>query len=104
EEELYRIAQEALNNALKHAGASQVTLSVRFAEDSVTLEVTDNGQGFDPADVQGKAGLGLISMRERAEKIGGQLTIHSAPGEGTRVAISVPLTEQENFHPEVTDD
>jgi signal transduction histidine kinase len=88
EEELYGIAQEALNNALKHAKASQVELSVRIAEGTVILEVADDGQGFDPADTHEKGGLGLISMQERADKIGGQLTIRSAPGEGTRVCVS----------------
>ena len=91
EEELYGIAQEALNNALKHAGASQVVLSVRATEESVALEVTDDGQGFDLAEARDKGGLGLISMQERADQIGGQLTIHSAPGEGTRVGVSVQL-------------
>jgi signal transduction histidine kinase len=89
EEELYRIAQEALNNALKHASASQVVLSVRVADESVELEVTDNGQGFDPAETHDTGGLGLISMQERADKIGGQLDIDSAPGEGTRVSVKV---------------
>jgi signal transduction histidine kinase len=89
EEELYRIAQEALNNALKHAGASQVALSVRVTEGSVALEVTDDGQGFDLADIHDTGGLGLISMQERADKIGGQLTIRSAPGEGTTVSVRV---------------
>ncbi len=112
EEELYRIAQEALNNELKHAGASQVVLSVRVAEGSVGLEVADDGHGFDLAEVQDKGGLGLISMQERADKIGGQLTIHSAPGEGTRVMVTVPLTGREyppsqsegsSNHPEVSD-
>jgi signal transduction histidine kinase len=89
EEEFYRITQEALNNALKHAGASQVVLSVRVADESVVLEVTDDGQGFDPAETHDTGGLGLISMQERADKIGGQLTIRSAPGEGTRVCVTV---------------
>ena len=89
EEELYGIAQEALNNALKHAKASQVVLSVRATEGSVVLEVVDDGQGFDMADIHEAGGLGLISMQERADKIEGQLTIHSAPGEGTRVGVSV---------------
>jgi signal transduction histidine kinase len=89
EEELYGIAQEALNNALKHAKASQVVLSLRVADASVALEVADDGQGFDPAGIQDTGGLGLISMQERADKIGGQLSVDSAPGEGTRVKVSV---------------
>lgn len=89
EEELYGIAQEALNNALKHARASKIALSVRMVDKSVILEVADDGQGFDLAEVQVKGGLGLISMQERAEKIGGQLDIDSAPGEGTRVSVKV---------------
>jgi signal transduction histidine kinase len=89
EEELYGIAQEALNNSLKHAKASQVALSVRVADESVALEVADDGQGFDLARIGAKGGLGLISMQERADRIGGQLAIHSAPGEGTRVKVSV---------------
>jgi signal transduction histidine kinase len=90
EEELYGIALEALNNALKHAKASQVVLSVRTTEDSVVLEFVDDGRGFDVGDVHEAGGLGLISMQERADKIRGQLTVHSAPGEGTRVGVSVP--------------
>jgi signal transduction histidine kinase len=89
EEELYGIAQEALNNSLKHAKASQVALSVRVADESVALEIADDGQGFDLAGIGAKGGLGLISMQERADRIGGQLRIHSAPGEGTRVKVSV---------------
>ena len=93
EEELYRVAQEALNNALKHAGATQVVLSVRATEESVVLEVADDGQGFDPAETHDAGGLGLIGMQERADKIGGQLTIHSAPGEGTRVCVTCTVLE-----------
>jgi len=113
EEELYRIAQEALNNALKHAVASEVVLTVQVTEESVVLEVADDGRGFDLADMQDIGGLGLISMQERADKIGGQLTIHSALGEGTRVQITVPLarpetkpSQLEDFsnYPEVADD
>ena len=89
EEELYGIAQEALNNALKHARASKIVLSVRMVDKSAILEVADDGQGFNLAEVQVKGGLGLISMQERAEKIGGQLDIDSAPGEGTRVSVKV---------------
>jgi signal transduction histidine kinase len=100
EEALYGIAQEALNNALKHAKASQVVLSVRAAEQSVTVAVADDGQGFDLANIRHKGGLGLTSMQERADEIGGRLTVGSAPGEGTRVTVTVPLAERENPPPQ----
>jgi signal transduction histidine kinase len=85
EEALYRIAQEALNNALKHASANNVTVYVRSRDGLVELEVVDDGVGFDLSAVEERGGLGLTSMRERAEKIGGKLDIISAPGKGTRV-------------------
>jgi signal transduction histidine kinase/ligand-binding sensor domain-containing protein len=89
EEELYRIAQEALNNALKHARPSAITVTIRAENGNVVLEVTDDGGGFDLQAVGDKGGLGLVSMRERAEKLGGTLTIASTPGEGTKVQISI---------------
>jgi signal transduction histidine kinase len=89
EEELYRIAQEALNNALKHAAATLVTVHIRANGKRVELEVVDNGTGFDPQAVSDRGGMGLISMRERAEWLGGSLTILSSLGEGTRVTASV---------------
>jgi PAS domain S-box-containing protein len=92
EEELYRIAQEALNNALKHAAATLVTIHMHSDDQSVELEVADDGLGFDPEAVSDRGGVGLISMRERAERLNGSLTIFSAPGEGTRVRISVQLS------------
>jgi signal transduction histidine kinase len=96
EEELYGIAQEALNNSLKHAKASQVALSIRVADESVALEVADDGQGFDLARIGAKGGLGLVSMQERADRIGGELVIQSAPGEGTSVRVSVQQTAVSN--------
>lgn len=89
EEGLYRIAQEALNNALKHAAATSVTVYIRAEDERVELEVIDDGQGFDPDTVSDRGGMGLTSMRQRAEKLGGSLTVLSAPGEGTRVKVSV---------------
>ena len=89
EEALYRIAQEALNNALKHAGANSVTVYVRNRDGYIELEVIDDGAGFDPSTAGEDGGLGLTSMRERAEKVGGMLDITSVLREGTRVKICV---------------
>jgi signal transduction histidine kinase len=87
---VYRIAQEALHNIVKHAGATRVDVLLDCAEGRLRLEVRDNGAGFVAAgDVPGH--LGLRSMRERAAQLGGTLTVHSAPGEGTRVVAEVPL-------------
>jgi nitrate/nitrite-specific signal transduction histidine kinase len=91
EEGLYQIAQEALNNALKHAMARVVTVSVRALDDQVDLEVQDDGTGFEPDAVEGRGGLGLASMRERAAKIGGRLELVSVAGGGTTVRVEVPL-------------
>jgi signal transduction histidine kinase len=89
EETLYHIAQEALNNALKHAEATTVTVHLHGDADGVDLEVVDNGKGFDPNSVKRRGGMGLLSMRQRTEKMGGKLTILSAPGEGTRVKVEM---------------
>jgi signal transduction histidine kinase len=87
EEALYRIALESLNNALKHAAAPAVTVRIRADGEEVELEVADNGRGFDPHTANGRGGMGLVTMRERAERVGGVLTIQSAPGEGTQVKV-----------------
>jgi signal transduction histidine kinase len=89
EEALYRITQEALNNALKHSGASMVTIVLRGNPDGADLEVNDNGMGFDPDSVKRKGGIGLLSMQQRAERLGGGLTIRSAPGEGTSIKVNL---------------
>jgi len=89
EEGLYRIAQEALNNALKHAHARNITVDLRQAERAVTLEVTDDGAGFDPATARERGGVGLSAMEERAVELRGHLTLKSGPGEGTRVIVEV---------------
>jgi PAS domain S-box-containing protein len=91
---LYYIAQEALNNALKHAGATSVMVKLSGAQQHVRLEVIDNGRGFDRAGIADRGGLGLTSMRERAERLGGTLTLESTPGSGTRLCLAVNWTEE----------
>ncbi len=90
---LYRIAQEALRNALRHARPHSVTLRVATTGDAVTLEVADDGDGFDPA-APAPGRLGLVSMRERAARIGGRLALRSAPRRGTTVTVTVPRSER----------
>ncbi|MBI5567003.1 MAG: PAS domain S-box protein [Chloroflexi bacterium] len=90
EEGLFRIAQEALNNALKHAAARSVVVRLRGGDDGLTLEVADDGRGSALLTSDVKGGLGLTSMKERVAQLQGTLTINSAPGQGTRVAVEVP--------------
>jgi signal transduction histidine kinase len=89
---LFRMAQNALGNAAKHARAEAATVTLRTTARSVCLTVSDDGVGFDPAAVQQPArdhGWGLMIMRERAAAIGAQLSIESSPGRGTRVVVTV---------------
>ena len=88
-EALYRIAQEALHNIVKHAQASRVELTLTWRDGALVLSVRDNGKGFDPAQ-RFPGHLGLRSMRERVTKLGGTLTIDSAPGLGTTVQARMP--------------
>lgn len=88
---LYQIVQEALNNMLKHAHASRGTIHLHRREQGLVLEIADDGCGFDPRDTGGR-GLGLRHLSERARSVGGQLEIHSNPGEGTRVSVYIPET------------
>jgi signal transduction histidine kinase len=93
EEALFRMAQEALNNALKHSHASAITVRIRLPDDSggLELEVLDNGVGFDVAKIGQKGGLGLSGMKERAEGIDADITIESPPDGGTRVKLRVEI-------------
>jgi PAS domain S-box-containing protein len=90
QQELYHIAQEALNNSLKHARAGRVRVCLNLEDRRVYLEVADDGAGFVPVEAEGQGGLGLPGMRERVGRLGGQLHIESAPGKGTRVIVEVP--------------
>ncbi len=94
---LFRVAQEALNNARKHArGASRVALTLSYMGETATLDVRDDGAGFDPARESGKTrdresgGFGLKGMRERVEGVGGVLSVESAPGEGSTLTVELP--------------
>jgi signal transduction histidine kinase len=91
EADLYRIAQEALNNVIKHSAATQVTVRLGADEGRLQLEVTDNGQGFDLKAVGDQGGIGLVGMQERVERLGGSLHIVSELGQGTSIKVSVPL-------------
>jgi signal transduction histidine kinase len=88
--ELLRILQEALNNVRRHADATVVRVQISNSQGQVRFAVTDNGRGFEPADVDASR-YGLQSMRERAASIGAQFEIHSRPQDGTRVAVAVPV-------------
>jgi NarL family two-component system sensor histidine kinase LiaS len=88
EQALLRIAQEALSNAARHADASAITLELTPQDQSVTLTITDNGQGFEPTSDKTQHGLGLRSMQERVQELGGSIVVESAPGQGTRVQVS----------------
>jgi signal transduction histidine kinase len=90
---LFRVAQETLRNAYKHAGARAAVVAVRRAGDSVVLEATDDGRGFDPAVLENGAAdghFGLQMLRDRAAAAGGRLEARSRPGEGTTVRLEVP--------------
>jgi signal transduction histidine kinase len=88
EEAAYRIAQEALHNALRHGAPTRVSVDVRTVDGSLMLEVADDGRGFDPSAPSRH--LGLASMRERARAVGGRLEVRSRPGGGTTVRLEVP--------------
>jgi signal transduction histidine kinase len=89
-QELYQIAQEALNNALKHARAGSVQVRLDFQEGATRLEVSDDGKGFEPEQAGRGGGLGLRGMRERVQAIRGTLEVLSTPGQGTTVRVTVP--------------
>ncbi|MGW5974799.1 GAF domain-containing sensor histidine kinase [Streptomyces sp. NPDC055186] len=91
EEAVLRVAQEALHNALRHSGASRVDVTLGRRGGGAVLRVTDDGKGFDPQIIR-SAGrhLGLVSMRDRANGVGGSLTVESAPGKGTTIEMEVP--------------
>ena len=90
---LYRIAQEALHNVVKHSKATAVNVTLKITLGEIELSVVDKGVSFDPSLEGQTGGLGLISMRERARLVQGHLTLTSKPGQGTRVDLRVPLLD-----------
>jgi signal transduction histidine kinase len=103
---LFRTAQEALTNVRKHARASRVALTLSYMGDTVALDARDDGVGFDPlrtttgARDRASGGFGLKGMRERVEQAGGALSVESAPGEGSTLAVELPMVAPEGKRPE----
>ncbi|MCP4428070.1 MAG: sensor histidine kinase [Chloroflexi bacterium] len=93
QEAIFRIAQEALSNVARHARAQTVRLRLEQENDALLLEIEDDGQGFDASQVTVTSGMGLSNLRQRVEDVGGQLTIHSQPDDGTAIRVSIPLQE-----------
>jgi two-component system sensor histidine kinase ChiS len=89
ETQLFKIAQEALNNALKHAEASNVEVSFNQAGNVIEMEVVDDGVGFDPDSLSDSPGMGLKNISDRVKLLGGKLEINSTPGEGTRLKVLI---------------
>lgn len=94
---LYRVLQEALQNAMKHSGASKICVQLDGDPNEVRLSVSDEGKGFDPRRADKQQGLGLISMRERMRLVHGEFAIHSEPGRGTKVQCSVAIGSQSDM-------
>ncbi|HVQ17309.1 MAG TPA: PAS domain-containing protein [Vicinamibacterales bacterium] len=92
---LFRIVQEALNNVDKHSGAREAKVTLTGTSDTLLVTIADSGRGFDEAAASVHGGLGLASMRERVQFVGGELTLQSRPGYGTRIIVRAPITEVE---------
>jgi len=94
---LFRIAQEALRNCIKHSGAQKAQVALSRTRDAIRLSVSDDGCGFDPKSQANERGLGFISMRERLHVVGGELNVHAELKSGTRIEVSVPLIQDVMF-------
>ena len=89
---LFRILQEALTNVARHSGATNVNIELTHDNQAVSLKVEDNGRGITTEEVMAHDSLGLLGIRERAEMIGGHLTLEGKPGVGTLVRVRIPLS------------
>ena len=92
---MFRVMQEAVSNAMTHAAARRVSVSLDGNDDEIRLDVSDDGVGFDPDDAMKGPGLGLIGMRERLMAVGGDCTISSRCGAGTRILAHVPIRRRD---------
>lgn len=97
EEAFWRIGQEALNNVKKHAGTNEVYIQLVKSEHSASLEITDRGRGFSFQKSEGRQTMGMLSMRERAETLGGELSISSGIGKPTIVKATIPFAEEQEM-------
>ncbi|MGO9885719.1 MAG: sensor histidine kinase, partial [Solirubrobacteraceae bacterium] len=95
---IYRIVQEALTNAVKHGDAQRAAVELVEHEHTLRVSVRDDGTGFEPTAATN--GFGLAGMRERVELLGGELTIESAPGSGTTIAVLLPAVHRDQESPE----
>jgi signal transduction histidine kinase len=96
---LFRVLQEALNNVVKHARTDRASVALQFEDRRVLARIEDEGQGFAPEAVGAEGqGIGLSTMRERVEMLGGTLTIDSSPGAGTRVTVELASGSGEGDH------
>ena len=101
---LFRIAQEALHNAVKYSGADQFSVALWTVEEEIQLVVRDPGAGFNVEEARRNRGLGLVSMQERVHLVHGRFAVHSKPGEGTRVFAAVPFVPEEISPDDATGD
>jgi len=103
EENLLRIAQESLTNAIKHSGATKATIELDYGPQSVTLQVSDNGRGFeqDKTVGPGEGHFGLLGISERAKRLGAELSVNTEPGHGTTVRVRVPIDQENTPSPDL---
>ncbi|MFM7857064.1 MAG: sensor histidine kinase, partial [Flammeovirgaceae bacterium] len=94
---LFRMAQEMLNNAVKHSGADRIKILMTKINDLLTLEIIDNGKGFNFSEKIKSGGSGLLNLQSRAKLIHATVSVQSSEGNGTRISIELPLIQQDAF-------
>jgi signal transduction histidine kinase len=94
---LFRIVQEALTNVARHAGASEVQVTVQADGPGLWLEVADNGKGIDTGGLLDRESWGILGMHERTRRFGGELTIDGQPGQGTRLRLRLKQVEDDDY-------